>query len=104
MGSRKMPGRSGTLVCDQYAGYDRALDRRMYPQRIAAHCVAHARPLPDGIDIVFAPEPAHRAALADLRRGYSGRSGSERPDFAGVLTAGGLLRLDGPNGDVPLML
>ncbi len=34
---------SGTLVCDQYAGYDRALDRRVYPKRIAAHCVAHAR-------------------------------------------------------------
>ena len=34
---------SGTLVCDQYAGYDRALDRRVYPQRIAAHCAAHAR-------------------------------------------------------------
>ncbi len=33
----------GTLVCDQYAGYDRALDRRVYPQRIAAHCAAHAR-------------------------------------------------------------
>ena len=34
---------SGTLVCDQYAGYDRVLDRRVYPQRIAAHCVAHVR-------------------------------------------------------------
>ena len=34
---------SGTLVCDQYAGYDRVLDRRVYPQRIAANCVAHAR-------------------------------------------------------------
>ncbi|MEO7850697.1 MAG: IS66 family transposase [Rubrivivax sp.] len=34
---------SGTLVCDQYAGYDRALDRRVYPQRIAAYCLAHAR-------------------------------------------------------------
>ena len=34
---------SGTLVCDQYTGYDRVLDRRLYPQRIAAHCVAHAR-------------------------------------------------------------
>ena len=33
----------GTLVCDQYAGYDRALDKRVYPQRIAAHCLAHAR-------------------------------------------------------------
>ena len=33
----------GTLVCDQYAGYDRALDRRVYPKRIAAHCAAHAR-------------------------------------------------------------
>ena len=37
------PAWSGTLVCDQYVGYDRALDRRVYPQRIAAHCVAHAR-------------------------------------------------------------
>ncbi len=37
------PAWSGTLVCDQYAGYDRVLDRRVYPQRIAAHCVAHAR-------------------------------------------------------------
>jgi len=34
---------NGTLVCDQYAGYDRALDRRVYPQRLAAHCFAHAR-------------------------------------------------------------
>jgi hypothetical protein len=33
----------GTLVCDQYAGYDAVLDNRVYPQRIAAHCVAHAR-------------------------------------------------------------
>jgi len=30
-------------VCDQYAGYDRALDRRVYPQRLAAHCFAQAR-------------------------------------------------------------
>ena len=37
------PPWSGTLVCDQYAGYDRALDRRVYPQRIAANCLAHAR-------------------------------------------------------------
>jgi transposase len=33
----------GTLVCDQYAGYDRVLDRRAFPQRIGAHCAAHAR-------------------------------------------------------------
>jgi transposase len=37
------PAWRGTLVCDQYAGYDRALDQRVYPQRIAAHCFAHAR-------------------------------------------------------------
>jgi len=37
------PAWSGTLVSDQYAGYDRVLDRRVYPQRIAAHCAAHAR-------------------------------------------------------------
>jgi hypothetical protein len=34
---------TGTLVCDQYAGYDRALDARVYPQRKAAGCVVHAR-------------------------------------------------------------
>jgi transposase len=37
------PPWNGTLVCDQYAGYDRALDRRVYPQRVAAGCVVHAR-------------------------------------------------------------
>ena len=37
------PAWQGTLACDQYAGYDRTLDRRVYPQRIAAHCAAHAR-------------------------------------------------------------
>ncbi len=37
------PAWQGTLVCDQYAGYDAALDQRVYPKRIAAHCVAHAR-------------------------------------------------------------
>ena len=37
------PAWQGTLVCDQYAGYDAALDKRVYPRRIAAHCVAHAR-------------------------------------------------------------
>ena len=40
---QEQPAWQGTLVCDQYAGYDRALDRRVYPQRIAAHCAAHAR-------------------------------------------------------------
>lgn len=39
----EQPAWSGTLVCDQYAGYDAVLDKRVYPQRIAAHCVAHAR-------------------------------------------------------------
>ncbi len=33
----------GTRVCDQYAWYDAVLDKRVYPQRLAAHCVAHAR-------------------------------------------------------------
>ena len=37
------PAWSGTLVCDQYGGYDRVLDKRVYPKRIAAHCAAHAR-------------------------------------------------------------
>jgi transposase len=39
----EQPAWHGTLVCDRYAGYDAALDKRVYPQRIAAHCVAHAR-------------------------------------------------------------
>ena len=33
----------GTLVCDQYAGYDAVLDARAFPQRHGAGCVAHAR-------------------------------------------------------------
>jgi transposase len=37
------PAWQGTLVCDQYAGYDAVLDKRVYPKRIAAHCAAHAR-------------------------------------------------------------
>jgi transposase len=37
------PAWQGTLVCDQYAGYDAVLDKRVYPRRIAAYCVAHAR-------------------------------------------------------------
>ena len=37
------PAWQGTLVCDQYGGYDPVLDKRVYPHRIAAHCVAHAR-------------------------------------------------------------
>ena len=37
------PAWRGTLVCDQYAGYDAVLGKRVYPQRIAAHCAAHAR-------------------------------------------------------------
>ncbi len=39
----EQPAWQGTLVCDQYAGYDAVLDKRVYPQRIAAHCAAHAR-------------------------------------------------------------
>ena len=40
---QEQPTWRGTLVCDQYAGYDAVLDKRVYPQRIAAHCAAHAR-------------------------------------------------------------
>jgi len=34
---------AGTLVSDQYAGYDAVLDARVFPGRTAAGCVAHAR-------------------------------------------------------------
>ena len=40
---KDQPAWQGTLVCDQYGGYDAVLNRRVYPQRIAAHCAAHAR-------------------------------------------------------------
>ena len=37
------PASSGTLLTDQYAAYDCALDRRVYPSRIGAGCAAHAQ-------------------------------------------------------------
>jgi len=37
------PAWAGTLVRDQYAGYDAVLDARVFPGRTAAGCVAHAR-------------------------------------------------------------
>jgi transposase len=37
------PPWQGTLLCDQYAGYNAVLDARVYPQRKAAACAAHAR-------------------------------------------------------------
>ena len=40
----EQPAWQGTLVCDQYAGVRRARSTSAcYPQRIAAHCLAHAR-------------------------------------------------------------
>lgn len=33
----------GTLITDQYAGYNAALDAKVYPQRKSALCAAHAR-------------------------------------------------------------
>jgi transposase len=37
------PAWRGTLVSDQFSGYNQALDERVYPQRTAAACAAHAR-------------------------------------------------------------
>ena len=37
------PTWNGTLVCDEYVGYDAALDKRVFPLRQAAGCAAHAR-------------------------------------------------------------
>lgn len=34
---------SGTLITDQYAGYNAVLDAKVYPQRRSALCAAHAR-------------------------------------------------------------
>lgn len=34
---------SGTLITDQYAGYNAVLDAKVYPQRRSAACAAHAR-------------------------------------------------------------
>jgi transposase len=37
------PAWQGTLVCDQYSGYDPVLDAQVHPLRWGAGCVAHAR-------------------------------------------------------------
>jgi hypothetical protein len=37
------PAWNGTLITDQYAGYNGVLDAKVYPQRKAAACAAHAR-------------------------------------------------------------
>ena len=37
------PAWNGTLITDQYAGYNAVLDTKVYPQRKAAACAAHAR-------------------------------------------------------------
>ena len=34
---------NGTLITDQYAGYNAVLDAKVYPQRRSALCAAHAR-------------------------------------------------------------
>ncbi len=34
---------NGTLITDQYAGYNAVLDAKVYPQRSSALCAAHAR-------------------------------------------------------------
>ncbi len=40
---RPEPPWMGTLITDQYAGYNAALDASVYPQRQSALCAAHAR-------------------------------------------------------------
>jgi transposase len=37
------PAWNGTLITDQYAGYNAVLDGKIYPQRKSALCAAHAR-------------------------------------------------------------
>jgi transposase len=37
------PAWNGTLITDQYSGYNTVLDAKIYPQRKAAACAAHAR-------------------------------------------------------------
>jgi transposase len=37
------PPWNGTLITDQYAGYNAVLDAKVYPQRRSAACAAHAR-------------------------------------------------------------
>ena len=37
------PGWQGTLITDQYGGYNAVLDAKRYPQRKSAACAAHAR-------------------------------------------------------------
>jgi hypothetical protein len=37
------PRWAGTLLSDRYSAYDTVLDARLYPDRVAAACVSHAR-------------------------------------------------------------
>ena len=73
--SDQLPAWSGTLVCDQYAGYDRALDKRVYPQRMAAHCVAHAR---RKFDELIGTSEVARQAIKRIGLIYTSRGGSKR--------------------------
>ncbi len=47
LGGNEPPGREpawqGTLITDQYGGYNAVLDAKRYPQRKSAACAAHAR-------------------------------------------------------------
>ena len=62
------PGRlwNGTLITDQYAGYNAVLEAKVYPQRRSALCAAHARQYFD--ELSRAAISASAVANAALRR------------------------------------
>ena len=69
LGGRGPPW-NGTLVCDQYAGYDAVLDRRVFPQRRAAACLAHARRKFDELVRGTGPSPVAQEAILRIARIY----------------------------------
>ncbi|WP_310733005.1 IS66 family transposase [Azohydromonas australica] len=71
----------GTLVSDRYVGYDPVLDPKIYPERVAAACAAHARRKFDELANAGASNVAEEA-IEYFARIYhvEGRLGSLAPD------------------------
>jgi len=75
----------GTLVSDRYSGYDAVLDGRVYPQRLAAACAAHARRKFDelaksGASVVAVEAIARWARIYRAEGQFAGMDAQQRLD------------------------
>ena len=62
------PAWNGTLITDQYAGYNGVLDAKVYPQRKAAACAAHARRRFEELTAAYFRAQGLRAVCNELSR------------------------------------